>query len=442
MPRFGFFRKKGSDGTNFTEQSPITSTASQTGSITIEQAQDLLQNIETLRVKELAITLGSVKESASQSLKAIAELADELSQEKIRLEDLEQRYKSIVENSRKTLVSSLRRESSIEFQLPQTVNDAKKFKEKFETLMNRIGEVTRSHSKVLNVFMKKYANKLKSEFEALSKLLDEVRSAVSEFEQNRTPIVKCANILNAVLQKIRSIRSIENSMQNLEIEIKNIENELQQLKEQLDGLKKSSAYDQAVMIVQGIEEKEKQEEHLRMQIADMFSHVSRAFTKYSYNITKETEARLQVLSEEPWKIVEEEDISAYIRLLFEIRHSLEGGQIQLKDSDKVISYIDSILECLPVLHSSARALKKEKNLLLQGDSKFAHRARELDEKITQYEEAFARNTEILEQQKRQINEKSVEVESMLREASKILSELTGQEYSLQYHNSSFYSLET
>jgi len=423
---FGLFKKKENDAP--AEQPAMI----EAGALSIQQAQDLLRNIESAKVQELSSRLAPVRESASQHLKAIADLASQMEHEKIKLEDLEQRYRSVVENSRKTVVASLKREAATEFQLPQSVNDAKKFKEKFETMMNRIGEVTGSHSKVLNVFMKKHAGKMKDEFESLSKLLNEIKSAVSELDYKRAPIVKCGSVLNTASQKAASIKSSEASVQNIEGEIKNTEAGLARLKGELDALKGSPEFDQAAAVVKKIEDAEGQEEQLCDQMVDLFSRVSRAFTKYSYNITKETEARLSVLSEEPWKVLYEADVSPYSSLLLEIRKSIDSGQIQLKDSDKVLNYLDVILKSLPELQSRAKALRAETDSLHQGDVKLVHRAKELEEEIAQHEEELAKNRQMQEQQKRQITEKTGEVGTLLKEAAEILAELTGQRYSLEY----------
>ncbi|HEX2615588.1 MAG TPA: hypothetical protein VHL10_08835, partial [Nitrososphaera sp.] len=411
MAPFGLFKKKDND--SVPAEQPVIVEA---GALSILQAQDLLRNVESAKVQELASRLAPVKESASESLREIAELASHMEHEKIKLEDLEQRHKSVIENSRRTVVSSLKREASTEFQLPQSVNDAKKFKEKFEAMMNRIGEVTGSHSKVLNVFMKKHANKMKDEFEALSKLLNEIKSAMSDFDQKRAPIVKCGGILNTASQKVASIKSTEASMQNIESEIKNAEAELEQLKGELGALEGSAEFDQAASVVHRIEEAEGQEEQLREQMVDLFSRVSRAFTKYSYNITKETEARLNVLSEEPWKMLYEADISPYSSLLLEVRKSIDSGKVQLKDSDKVLNYLDVILQSLPELQGRAQALRAETDSLHQSDVKLVHRAKELEEKIAQHDAELAKNRQLQEQQKRQVAEKTGEVDALLKEA--------------------------
>lgn len=427
MP-FGLFKKKESEAP--AERPAIAAPAA--GALSIQQAQDLLRNIESARVQELGARLAPVKESVAQSLKIIEGLANDMEREKIKLEGVEQRFKSVAENSRKTVVSTLRREASTELPLPQSANDAKKFKERFEAMMNRFGEVSGSHSKMLNAFMKKRAGKMKDEFEALTKLLNETRGAISDFEQKRAPIVKCSGILNTASQKTSYIRSAEASVQNIENEIVRIGIELEGLESELGALKASPEFGQAEALAQKAGKAEAQEEQFHTQLTDLFSHVSRAFTKYSYGLTKETEARLQMMSEEPWKMFYESDVSHYSSLLLEIRKSIDSGKIQLKDSDKILHYLDIILNSLPELQNRAKALKAETDSLRRFDSSLVDTASELKDRIVQHEEELAKSRQNLEQQRRQITEKGSEVDVLLNEAGEILAGLAGQKYSLEY----------
>ena len=427
MP-FGLFKKKESEAP--TERPAIAVPAA--GALSIQQAQNLLRSIESARVQELGAKLATVKESAAQSQKIIEGLAKDMEHEKIKLEGVEQRFKSVAENAKKTVVSTLRREATTELPLPQSANDAKKFKERFEAMMNRFGEVSGSHSKVLNAFMKKHASKMKGEFEALTKLLNETREAMSDFEQKRAPIVKCGGILNTASQKVSSIRSAESSVQNIENEIARIGGELEGLKSELGELRASPEFGQAQAAAQKAGEAEMQEEQFHVQLTDIFSHVSRAFTKYSYGLTKETEARLQMMSDEPWKMFYESDVSPYSSLLLEIRKSIDSGNIQLKDSDKILHYLDVILNSLPEFQGKAKALKAETDSMHRIDSGPVDRARELEDRVAQHEEELAKSRQNMEQQRRQIAEKGSEVDALLREAEEILAGLAGQKYSLEY----------
>jgi len=393
----------------------------------------LLQTLESAKVKELSARLTRIRESAVESLKVIDTLAKGMDRENIKLEGLEQKLKSVVEHSKKTVVSSLKREVSLELPLPQSANDAKKFKERFENMMKRFGEVSGSHSKVLNAFMKKHSGKMKEEFEFLTKLLNETKATISEFDRNREPIIRCGNMLNTALQKISSIKLAESSAKNIEKEIEVIERELNKLESDLAAVSGSKEFEQASISVRDIAEAEKKQEEFHAKIKDLFSHLSRAFTKYSYGITKETEQRLKTMSDEPWEILYEKNVAPYSSLLLEIRRAIGTGQIQLKDSDKVLQYLGTILESLPDLQQKAQALKTEIESFRQLNIDIVYKFKDLEQEIVQHAEGLARCRQDLEQQRQQAKDKSEEVDAILREASEILAQLTSQKYSLRYH---------
>ena len=67
----------------------------------------------------------------------------------------------LINNTRNIVVKSLKRESSNALQIPETFEELVKFKETINSSIKRFGEVTRSHSIVINNFMKKNANSLR-----------------------------------------------------------------------------------------------------------------------------------------------------------------------------------------------------------------------------------------------------------------------------------------
>lgn len=430
MPPFGFFRKKVRTDDLSIEDSVIS--APPAGALSIQEAQALLQQIESANVRSLAARLSPIKESAAQSLKTIEQLANEMEHEKIKLEGLEQRHKSVVENSRKTIVTSLRREASVALDLPQSVNDAKKFKEKFEAMMNRFGEVSGSHRKVLNTFMKKNANRMKDEFERLQRLLSDAKSVISEFDQKRIPLVKCGNFLNTAAQKASTIKSGENYLRDAETQISQIEEELATTNAEFAALKNSPEFDRAAAVAERRSKVKDQQQVLHNQIHELFSHVSRAFTKYSYGLTRETEARLNLMSSEPWRILDESDTSPYSSLLFEVRKSVQSGKIQLKDSDKTIHYFDIILQSLPDFQEKAKSLKSDLESLAREDSTLVSKTSELEERILQRNEEIIKNRHDEELQRRQNEERKQEVALLLREAEALMFDLANQRYSLHY----------
>lgn len=338
----------------------------------------------------------------------------------------------MVQNSKATVVTSLKREASSDLPLLHSAYDAKRFKERLESIMNRFGEVSGSHSKVLNIFMKKYAGKLKDEFERLSSLLRDTKSIITEFEREAELIVECNNLLNTISEKTSSVKLNKVEFDNISKAVEKLEYDLRELGSALKSLEDSAEFGEVAHTLTEIDRLKIEEEEFHKQLLHLFGHLSRAITKYSYGMTKETSKRLRVLSDEPWKIFEEtEDISPYVKLLYEIRKSLELHNITLKDSDKVIQYCDVILKSLPEVQEKTKqrkikleSLHKDKvNLLVENSV-------QIKEEIKKYNESIQHNKKLLEQLANKINETNRELENLREKAQEYLLKITGKKFSI------------
>jgi chromosome segregation ATPase len=424
---FGLFKKKEAEKSGTATVAPDMP---QAGTLSIQDVQSLLDSIESARVQSLSSRLAPARDSAARTLASLAAIADGMEKEKLKLEELEKRFGSNIENTKKMVVSALRREASSELPQVQTLGDAKKFKERMESMIHRFGEVTGSHSKMLNYFLKKHASNMKGELCELEDLLKDAKAAISAFEQERAPAVRCSNTLNTVLQKISSARADEQAAQATQERISVIESDLARLKEELAALSSSSEFAEAKATAEKLAQAEKRQEQFNAQLAEMFSHVSRALSKYSYGVSKETERRLRVLSEEPWSALAEQDISPYSALLAEVYKSVASGQIQLKDSDRALSHLASIQSSLPQLQKDAASISAEIATLRQGKIHAVQHAREAETIIAQHEEGLARERQWLDQLKKQVAETNSEVDALLKEVSETLFSLTGKRYAV------------
>ena len=425
-PRFGFFKKKN----NLPEIKPSISGNRMTKPIDISVMDALaeLAKIESENVRILSNNLSPVKEDVTRTLRSIQKVADELEKDNIKLE--EDRFKSIVQNSKATVISSLKREASSVMPLPQSAYDAKRFKEKLESIVNRFGEVSGSHSKVFNIFMKKYAGKLKDEFERLSSLLEDTKSIITGFEERAGEIVECSNLLNTISQKTSSVRSNNVELENTNRVVEKLEIDLKELKNALKNLEDSAEFKEIARTLSEIDKLKIEEEEFHKQLLDLFGHLSRAITKYSYGMNKETYRRLHVLSDEPWKIFEEaEGLSPYVKLLYEIRKSVELYDITLKDSDKVIQYCDVILKSLPQFQETKEHRRSRLELLYKNNvDSLVKTSGEIKERIQNNIVSIQNNKRLMEQLPEQINETNHELENLTFKAEECLLRITGKKF--------------
>ncbi len=429
-PPFGLFKKKENNVYETKNNTTAGDYLYTRDSLAISEALALLQHAESEKVRALVKDLLPIKKSVRESLESIAKIADNLERENIKLEEL--RFKPIVENSKRTVAASLKREASSELPLSESMQDIKKFNDRLESIMNRFGEVSNSHNRVMNIFMKKYAGKLTSEFEKLSSLLKDTKSLMAEFEEENAAIMKCIDILNLLSQKTALMKTDKNRIENVYKEIEILKSKLDQSKAQLSSLEKSIHFKESCHNIEKIDTVKKEEQELHKHMLDLYSHASRAFTRYSYGMTKDTISRLKVLTDEPWKIFNnDEDISIYTSLLIEIQKAINSSNIKLKDSQKVLYYMDIIIKSLPKYQHEIKAINLRLKALQESkDGIVVNKATDLREYINYYNSKLDDLKQSSDNMERQMTENNSECGKLVKQIEDCMFEITGKKYSL------------
>ncbi len=397
--------------------------------VPISEALALIRTVESRSIEELCSDLTSIRDAVVKSLKTIEKLANDLEREKIKVE--EPKFESIVEISKRTVVASLRRESSIEILSPISYGDAMKFKHRLEAITNRFREVSTSHNRVFNIFIKKYAGKLKDEFETLSSLSKEMNSILAKFDEHQGPYLKCSELLNLLFNRIASIQLDEKCIEHTRNEIMQLEIVLKELNNRMTTVENSAEFHEAARIGKEIMRVEHEEEEVQKELLDLFSPISRAFTKYSYGITKHTSERLRVLAEEPWNIFSETEITPYLDILTEIQKALINEKICLKDITKVERHLQGLIKILPDFKKKFEIRQQYlKTLYQSNEANFGSRSIDLKEEIKNSTQRIGEQEIKLNQLEKQIEEKRLQLNDLRKESEDCLFKIFNKKYEL------------
>jgi hypothetical protein len=397
--------------------------------VPISEALSLNRTIESRNVEALCGTLSSVKEVVAKSLRTIEKLANDLENEKIKVE--EAKFESIVEISKRTVVSSLRRESSIDLPSPISYGDCIKFKQRLEAITNRFREVSTSHNRVFNIFIKKYAGKLRDEFETLSSSFKEVKSILADFDIKQRPVLDCTDLLNMLSDRISSIELDKKRLEYNRTELMQLEEGLKELNNRLLTTENSAEFHEAARIAKEIRQVEQEEVEAQGRLLDLFSPISRAFTKYSYGITKQTSERLKVLAEEPWKIFSESEITPYLDILIEIQIALTNEKIRLKDANKIERHLDNLIQTLPNFKNKFETRQKHlKTLYRAKEANFGSLSLELKEEIKNSTQRIGDQKIRLYQLEKEIEGRRLQIIDLRKEAEDCLFKILGKRYEL------------
>jgi hypothetical protein len=428
----------------------IDGTATKTSNentLSISDALDILRRIEDEKVGDMSRGLIPIKQSLENTLLSVGKLAEEMENEKVKVED--EKFKPSVESSRRILASSLKKEASSSYPTPTTVSEALKFKESLQSLMERFGDVSGSHSKLLTTFMKKHTGKIKGEFDVISSLEKRTNKIMADFEEDRRPVADCIAVINKTSQIFGALQQQENELKRVKEEISKLEVEGRDLDKKLAEVEKSPDFESTSKTIKEMMLAEGEQKEFHKFLIDLFSPVSRALTKYSYGTSKATSSKLQVLMDSPWKIFDHDHgsiedtkpvqngtsqaspLESYKSLIVEVRKAVATGKITLKDSQKSIKSFDLIINSLPDLERRSELIANKLDSLEQRkDDSVIAQADTLKIKLKENKTSFENHMLYMEKLENEITDKRNSVQRSVKDSERCLSEVTGRNYTL------------
>ena len=394
--------------------------------------KDILQRSIGEKVKQLSRRIEPLYHESLQHMNNIENIALDLEVAKIDVE--ERSFESLLINAKRMVISSIKKEISSFPEVPKSFQDIKEFHQHLDSMVHRFSELSSSHKKVFNFFIRKYAERLENEFKNISSVSHECKREIYLYEDQLNFLNSSLDGLNVIADKKEMIRSMESLLGDKQHSIDDLRSNIKKVESEINSILDSEKYHNAQQTkqMQTLVEKEKKEFH--RELVNSFSKVSRAFNKYSYGMNKSVIHKIQVMTEKPWEIFSQ-DIASYGDLIKDVKTSMVKRKINVKDSDKILSYIDNILDSLAEFKNREVNLDKKLHALQNNpDLSIFSNLRELKEKKSYLsQELLSKETSQRELQT-DLEKNKKEIQDLRKPIEKCLLELTGKHYSLQVND--------
>jgi len=395
--------------------------------ISINEAKDIVKNIEETQIKYLTDKIEKIRMLTQKPLENIKSIISDLESTKIEVH--ESSFESLVINSKKMVVNSIKKELSSSIPTPKTLNDVIKFYERLDSMVNKFSEISMSHKKVFNFFISKYADKLKTEFESITSLSMQCKYELDIFEKERQPIKNCFDNIDALIQKHETIKLEEEKFKTKQVQIEELKLKIKRVDDEIHDLVSSKHFKEANDIIKKIESLEIEKNDFHKELLNVFSKASRAFNKYSYGLNKSIVHKIHLILEQPWKIFE--DIDTYLDLIKEVKSAISKGKIIVKDSDKIETYLDNIINSLPNfkekeknLNNEIRKLNNSKNLNI------ISKVNELKRKHANYNQEFENIEIYIKESEKELLKNKSESDSLLSSIETYINRLSKNKYNV------------
>ena len=211
-----------------------------------------------------------------------------------------------------------------------------------------MGDVLGRQTRVIHIFAKKYATRLKEILEVMNTNHSEIAKLIKNYESTKTTSVE----INDMIHQVNEAKKIkfENSqkIEKLSENIKSITQKILDMNTSIDKIKSSEDYRKYSTLKKELESFTSTKSKIKHSIDEQFAKISRPLSRYEYgsSLDKDQKIILSKLVADPIDVLLPQNKDAIIIILENVRKAISSGSISVKDVEKSQSYITETEESL------------------------------------------------------------------------------------------------
>jgi len=397
--------------------------------IKFSEINKILDDIKTIRTKTLIAEAKSIKNKISVQLDDVLKIAQTLERDDLKVEDIDRHLKILVTRGKSQVISTINKESRTKFTDINSYEDALQYDKEISYVLKKIGDALGRQTRVIHIFAKKYAGKLKDTLSTLvsrSKGFQTILENHRKLDEDITLISETILQVNQIkkgqeMQKERLIKTHE-LLNSQEKKIESAENNIKRLKT-------SYEHSEFLNIKNNIAKLDSEKSQIKNDIDLQFTKISRPLGKYSYisSLEKPQKLLMEKLIQNPINVLTKENKPNIVIILESTKKGVETGSISVKDAKKSAVQINEIINILDNFINKISEFNKKRTNLENSLKVFD--VKELNAKESELSNAINDKNDLkkriqnieneLSQSKKKIPNLILDIEKKLREVSSI-----------------------
>ena len=323
--------------------------APQKKQILLSDILNVANEIRSIRTKTIIAETKTFRNKIISSCETILHIANDLEHDTLKIDDIDIHLKRLVERGKKEVISAIKRESTVQLQEINSYEDVKIFNATANRMLKKIGDALGRQSRVIHIFAKKYASKLKDDLKVMTDGNDEITTIITNHSELETKIKQIFETMNKIEQSKKLITDLgeqqklnKKTMDDLVITIERDE-------KGIVDIKNSSEYAEFLEINEKLNSLSSEKNKIKNEIELQFTKISRPLNKYVYvsSLDKPQKKLLANLIENPYDVLIDSNRQDIVQILKSTRMGIQSGSVSVKDVEKSLLQIDEIHSLLP-----------------------------------------------------------------------------------------------
>ncbi|KAF6242865.1 exonuclease SbcC [Nitrosopumilus sp. b1] len=316
--------------------------------ITVEQIPSIVDDIKEIRRKTLIAEINNFGAKINPNLEELIKIAKELEKDDLNVDDIDKHLKVLVVRGKKLVISTIKNEANKKFSKIDSYDDAVTLGNDVSHALKKMGDVLGRQSRVIHIFAKKYADKLKN----ILSVLNSDNSEIQTILQNFTQIDSSRNDILDYIKKLEEEKSLieekKHRISELSETLLQTKKSHEEVNNNIKQLRSSPEYKKYLDINAKIDEFKTTKHDIKNEIDLQFTKISRPLGKYQYvsSLDKDKRNLLDKLLHDPFDVLTSENKSALIEIIQSVRKAVISESISVKDVQKSLTYLDETTEML------------------------------------------------------------------------------------------------
>lgn len=315
--------------------------------IQLSDVSKIIHQILELRTTQILSDIKSIRNNTEPLITELIMIGNTLEKDDLQVDDIDKHLRIIVVRGKQQVIDMIKKDA---IHLPNIASyaDAENLSVILNQMLKKIGDVLGRQTRVIHIFAKKYAEKLKEiliqmnsnhvEIQQLLKNYDHAQSLSAEILESLKEIVDLENNITKKEQRIAEINSF----------IDSLDKKILSFEDSIKKIQTSDKYGKFLDLKQILDEFTVKKNQIKNEIDSQFTKISRPLSRYEYvsSLDKEQKNLLSKLIEDPFEVLLSRNRDSIILILENVRKGITSGSISVKDTEKSFSQITETEEAL------------------------------------------------------------------------------------------------
>lgn len=315
--------------------------------IRLSDVSEIIRQILELRTLQILSDIKSLRDSTEPLIKELVMIGNTLEKDNLQVDEIDKHLRIIVVRGKQQVIDMIKKDA---MHLPNitSYDDAENTSAILNQMLKKIGDVLGRQTRVIHIFAKKYAEKLKE-------ILIQMNSNHVKIQQLLKNHDNAKFTSAEILESLKEIHDVENNLVKKEQRITEIHRYVDSLDKKIisfeDLIKKiktSDEYGKFLDLKQILDEFTIKKNQIKNEIDSQFTKISRPLSRYEYasSMDKEQKNLLSQLIKDPFDVLLSKNRDSIILILENVRKGISSGSISVKDQEKSFSQITETEEAL------------------------------------------------------------------------------------------------